>query len=179
MPPDAILSLATPAMAIGFNGRTVIARCVPRISSVVPHSSALRLRHDVSPYSALLAHPCSTLASLSALAPSFLPLRSSVIRHATTCSGSCSYGAVIVSYVANRSQSCLFSRPLRSRFLCLRPASWPVAFSAMPAASSKLSGCSAAQTACLRFATTMRSQPHMILLLAYLPGWYLREKEIV
>ena len=96
LPPDAILSLATPAMAIGFNGRTVIARCVPRISSVVPHSSALRLRHDVSPYSALLAHPCSTLASLSALAPSFLPLRSSVIRHATTCSGSCSYDASII-----------------------------------------------------------------------------------
>jgi hypothetical protein len=49
---------------------------------------------------------------------------------------------------------------------------------AMPAASSKLSGCSVAQTACFRIRYNMRSQPHMILLLAYLPGWYLREKEI-
>lgn len=128
---------------------------LPRISYVVLHSSALRPRHDIPPHSK----------------PPALATPSCVSAPRKPCSGSCSYGAVIVSYVANRSQSCLFSRPLRSRFLCLRPASWPVAFSAMPAASSKLSGCSAAQTACLRCATTMRSQPHMILLLAYLPGW--------
>lgn len=151
-----------------FTGRTARARCVTthlwtaRLWLACLFRSSHYARHDSR------HHKPHALATPSCVSTPRKP-----------CSGSCSYGAVIVSYVANRSQSCLFSRPLRSRFLCLRPASWPVAFSAMPAASSKLSGCSAAQTACLRCATTMRSQPHMILLLAYLPGWYLREKEII
>ncbi len=64
--------------------------------------------------------------------------------------------ALTISLYASRILACRFQRHAR-RFV-------------------KLSGCSAAQTACLRCATTMRSQPHMILLLAYLPGWYLQKR---
>lgn len=59
----------------------------------------------------------SSLASLSALATSLLPLRSSLLRHATTYSGSSSYVAFIVSGPSNRSLLCLFSRAIQSRFL--------------------------------------------------------------
>jgi len=45
----------------------------------------------------LTPHAAPSLASLSALAPSLLPLRSSLLRHATTCCGSSSYGAFIIS----------------------------------------------------------------------------------
>jgi hypothetical protein len=45
---------------------------------------------------ALLAHSRSTLASLLSLSTSLLPLRSSLMRHATPCSGSCSCSAPII-----------------------------------------------------------------------------------
>jgi hypothetical protein len=125
-----------------FDGRTARARCVPRTSYVVLHSSALRPRHDIPPYSKPPA-----LATMSCVSAPHKP-----------CSGSCSYSAFIVSYVANRSQSCLqqafaltISLPAQARSrLSLR---------AIRAPSLTLRVCSATQTACLRCATTCVRSP--------------------
>lgn len=62
-------------------------------------------------------HTATSLASLSALAPSLLPLRSSLLCHATTCCCSSSCDAFIVSCPSNRSLLCLFGKAKQSRFL--------------------------------------------------------------
>jgi len=64
-----------------------------------------------------------------------------------------------------------FSRPLHSRFLCLRPASWAVA-SAIPAPSLCAQGMTTAIRSYVFASLAIRALiAYMILLLAYLPGW--------
>ena len=75
-------------------------------------------RHNVAPPLGLCSSQWdSAFATMSSLSTSLLPLRSSLVRHATPCSGSCSCVAFIVSCPSNRSLLCLFSRAKRSRFL--------------------------------------------------------------
>ena len=103
-PDDRTASVQAPGVSMPrlllrrFKRRTAIAPTryhAPLLSLFVPRHFGTR--HNVAPPLGLCSSQWdSAFATMSSLSTSLLPLRSSLVRHATPCSGSCSCVASII-----------------------------------------------------------------------------------
>ena len=143
-----------------FTGRTARARCVTthlwtaRLWLACLFRSSHYARHDSR-------HHQSPLLS---------PPRHACLRHASRAQAR---APTAPSSYHDRQivRSPAYSRPMRSRFLCLRPASWPVALRHARRFVKTQRMTTAIRPSVFASLAARALIAYMILLLAYLPGW--------